>query len=76
MNKNITFCIKGETFKGYVITNPFMFGRPETVEITEGCENIVHRTIRINEEDELFFTWNGKTVILKEAFDHFDCFVK
>lgn len=75
MNKNITFCIKTETFEGYVITNPFMFGRPEIVDIVNRGR-IVPRTVRINENDELFFTWNGKTIILKEEFDHFDCFVE
>lgn len=77
MKKGIKFTVRGKKFEGVVYTNPFMFGRIEAVDVWDGrTRNYVRRTVRVDSNDELFFTWNGKTVVLKEMIDHFECVVR
>ena len=80
MHTKITFSVRGETFAADVIRNPFMFGRAEVVDVQDNkTGKIVPRTVKVDTTDgceELFFTWNGKKIIIKEKWDHFECYVR
>lgn len=77
MKKEINFTVSGIAFNGTIYTNPFMFGRAERVDIFDNrTHRYVMKTIKIDDNDRLFFTWNGKTVFVKEMIDHFECEVE
>lgn len=72
MSGNFKFNVNGEEFEGYVIP---VFELK--VGIYDNKSNkIVTRTVRLDDNDNPFFTWNGKSCFIVGTFDDFEIEVR